>query len=71
MARIFSCKNIGCCGDIDANQFFFPPVRGCTISHISFACPICGLVHRPDGEPKSFTPGLRAFRINGEITQEA
>ena len=71
MAKIFDCKNPGCTGIIDANEFFFPPVRGCTISHISFACPICGLVHGSDGEPKSFKQGLRAFRRDGKIVQEA
>lgn len=70
MAAIFECKNRGCGGVIDANEFFFPPVRGCTISHISYACPICGLIHGPEGQQKSFTPGLIAFRVDGKITEK-
>jgi len=70
MAEIFDCKNPGCAGVIDANNFFFPPVRGCTISHLSYACPVCGLVHWPDGQPKSFTQGLMAFRLDGKIIEK-
>lgn len=75
MSAIFNCSKPGCPGVIDANNFFFPPVRGCTISHISYACPVCALIHWPEGEPKSFTPGFRAYLVRGakgpEITQVA
>jgi len=71
MVRIFDCSDSGCPGVIDVNEFFFPPVHGCTISHISYSCPICNLIHHPNGEPKSFTPGLRAFRVDGKIVQMA
>lgn len=61
----FRCSELGCHGVVCANHFFFPAMRACGIWNISFYCPVpgCGAVYCPDGGPKSFTDGHKAYLV--------
>lgn len=61
MSKIFDCSRPECSGELDANDFIFPPVSGCTISHISLVCSVCRLIHGTDGLPKVFKADHMAF----------
>lgn len=50
MAEIFKCKEPGCGGSVDANDFAALRTGGCSISSLAYACQKCHRLHRDDGE---------------------
>ncbi len=70
MAKLFDCREKGCGGAVDANDFVILQVGGCSISSLAYACGKCSRLHRDDGTLISARDGKRLFRKDGKAVKE-
>jgi hypothetical protein len=69
MAKIFDCKEPGCDGAVDANDFVVLQTGGCSISSLGYACAKCGRLHEYDGTLFNSRDGQKLFSENGKAVK--